>query len=76
MSKKKTNKNIKCDVDTCKHNNKDDAFCELESITISCTCDNDNCECIEETICQSFENTAGEITDNEYEVNSDKEEEE
>ena len=47
MSKKKTNKNIKCDVDTCKHNNKDDACCELESITISCTCDNDNCECIE-----------------------------
>ena len=42
----------------------------------SCTCDNDNCECTEETICQSFENTAGEITDNEYEVNSDKEEEE
>ena len=38
--------------------------------------DNDNCECTEETICQSFENTAGEITDNEYEVNSDKEEEE
>ena len=22
MSKKKTNKNIKCDVDTCKHNDK------------------------------------------------------
>ena len=56
MSKKKTNKNIKCDVDTCKHNNKDDACCELESITISCTCDNDNCECTEETICQKSGN--------------------
>ncbi len=30
MSKKKTNKNIKCDVDTCKHNDKDNSCCELE----------------------------------------------
>ena len=29
MAKKKTNKNIKCDVDSCKNNNKDDSCCEL-----------------------------------------------
>ena len=33
MSKKTTNKNIKCDVDTCKHNNKDEECCELEWIS-------------------------------------------
>ena len=75
MAKKKTNKNIKCDVDTCKHNNKDEECCELESVKISCTCNNDECECTEETVCQSFENTASPITDNEYEVNSEDEDE-
>lgn len=75
MSKKNTNKNIKCDVDTCKHNNKNEECCELESVKISCTCNNDECECTEETVCQSFENTASPITDNEYEVDSEDEDE-
>lgn len=74
MSKK--NKNIKCDVDTCKHNNKDNECCKLESISISCTCKNDECDCTESTICQSFENTSSPITDNEYEVKENIEEEE
>ncbi len=74
MSKK--SKKINCNVDTCKHNNKDDECCELESVKISCTCNNDECECTEETICQSFETTGSPVTDNEYEVNLENEEEE
>ena len=72
MKNKKKDK-IKCDVDTCTHNNSNDKCCELDSIKISCTCNNDECECLEETVCQSFEKTSGNINDNEYEVISDTE---
>lgn len=66
------NKNkIKCDVNTCTHNNTKDKCCELESIKISCTCNNDECNCSEETICESFDTTGSNITDNEYEVDSE-----
>ena len=79
MSKKddkKDNKSIKCDVDSCKHNNKDTSCCELDSVSIGCTCNNDECERVEETVCQSFENTGSPITDNEYEVTSEDEHDE
>ena len=45
---------IKCDVETCKHNNCGNGCCELDEIKISCTCGNDCCKKTEETICQSF----------------------
>lgn len=48
---------IKCNVDTCEHNDKKTACCDLESITVSCTCKNDECCCEEETVCKSFKET-------------------
>ena len=36
---------IKCDVETCKHNDCD---------KVSCTCDNDSCKKVEETVCENF----------------------
>ena len=52
---KEGNGNISCDVETCKHNNCEDGMCELESIQVTCTCNNDECECTESTVCDSFE---------------------
>lgn len=49
----KKNTKVNCDVETCKHN--DDHECCLEELDISCTCDGDECEEIEETICNNFE---------------------
>lgn len=74
MSKgnKKSNSNIKCDVTSCDHNNCKDGTCCLEQVEISCSCNNDECADCGETICQSFETTHGNITDNEYEVQSEK----
>ncbi len=46
---------IKCNVKACDHNDKD--CCELDSVKISCTCDKNECESTDETICESFENT-------------------
>lgn len=54
MAKSKNN-NIKCDVESCKYNNCTDNICELESIKVTCTCNNDECDCSENTICDSFE---------------------
>lgn len=71
--KNKNNNKIKCDVDTCAYNDNGSKCCELDSIKVSCTCNNDECECCEETICQSFKSTGSNITDNEYEVDSEKE---
>ena len=71
MSKKKSNSSIKCDVDSCKYNNCEEGTCELESISVSCLCDDDDCCDCEDTICQSFETTKSNITDNEYEVSSE-----
>lgn len=73
QNKDKEKIKIKCDVDSCEHNNTDDKCCELDSIKISCTCNNDECECLEETVCQSFKTTGSNITDNEYEVDSEEE---
>ena len=75
MSKKKveSNSNIKCDVSSCNFNNCEEGTCQLEEVCISCSCDNDKCCDIAETICQSFESTKANINDNEYEVQSDSE---
>ena len=73
MSKKKTksNSNIKCDVASCDHNNCEEGTCQLDKVDISCSCENDKCMDSCETICQSFEVTNANITDNEYEVQSE-----
>lgn len=44
---------VNCEVESCKYN--EDERCCLEELEISCTCDNDDCEEIEETVCRSFE---------------------
>lgn len=54
MSKNKK-QTIKCDVESCKYNNTEDRACELDEILVSCTCDYDDCQCTDETICDSFE---------------------
>lgn len=54
MKKDNNTNKIKCNVDTCTHNDNKKNCCELDSISISCTCDNDCCCNCEETICQSF----------------------
>lgn len=54
MSKKK-NSSIKCDVESCKHNECD--CCSLDEIQVSCTCDHNEAEDKEATICESFECT-------------------
>lgn len=85
--KKNDNDKIKCDVESCKYNDGEDC-CELESIEVSCTCDNCDCTDSAETVCKSFEcNTEKcesyedddedtNITDNEYEVQSESDEDE
>lgn len=70
---KKNDKNkIKCDVKSCKHNDQENN-CELESIEVSCTCDNCDCQDSKETVCNSFDcdEENKNLTDNEYEVESE-----
>lgn len=43
---------VKCDVESCKHN--DCHCCCLDKLDISCTCDGCNCNDKQETICKSF----------------------
>lgn len=43
---------VKCDVESCKHN--DCNLCDLEVLDISCTCNGDSCSNKKETICKSF----------------------
>lgn len=71
------NEKIKCDVESCKYNNNEENYCELDSIQVSCVCDESECEDCNETICASFEcdeEKCGNITDNEYEVQSELDE--
>ena len=49
-----SNKSIKCEVESCKYNNKADSYCTLNEIKVSSTCDNCNAR-KKETICDSFE---------------------
>ena len=51
---KKNNGKIFCDVESCQHNNQKNSTCELDSIKVSCTCNHDECDCTENTICDSF----------------------
>lgn len=53
MKKSESNQTIKCEVESCKYNN-EEGICDLEEIQVGCNCDNDKCECTDETICQSF----------------------
>ena len=39
---------VNCEVESCKHN--EEKKCSLEELDISCTCDGEDCEEIEETI--------------------------
>ncbi len=87
MTKKKNNdckknNSIQCDVSSCKHNNCEEGYCELDEIKVSCTCDNDNCSCTDKTICDSFEEHGEDdannqeesnLTDTEYEVTAEDE---
>ena len=41
--------NIKCDVETCKHNDCKTNCCKLKEIKVGCTCNNDSCKKVEET---------------------------
>lgn len=91
MANKKVNTKIKCDVESCEHNNCDEGYCELDEIKVGCTCDNDECEATEETVCESFKSSddnsenenfddnnqeeGKDITDTVYEVEAEKEEE-
>ena len=47
-----SNKSIKCEVESCKYNNKADSYCTLNEIKISSSCA--KCKNKEETICDSF----------------------
>ena len=67
----KKNNKIKCDVKSCEYNNAHKNICNLNTIKISCICNNESCIDSKETICQSFERTSSPITDNEYEVTSE-----
>lgn len=46
---------IKCDVINCKYNNDSEYLCTLDTIDISCTCDNNSCNNKNKTICNSFD---------------------
>ena len=46
------NTKVKCDVDTCKHNHYQN--CNLGTLNISCTCNNQDCSHKQETICNNF----------------------
>lgn len=49
----KNENKIKCDVESCKHNC--EKKCRLNEVKISCNCGCNECNCIDETICESFE---------------------
>jgi hypothetical protein len=53
MKMNDSNKSIKCEVESCKYNNKADSYCTLNEIKVSSTCDNCNAR-KKETICDSF----------------------
>ncbi len=58
MAKKKDeniNKSIKCDVESCQHNDCDCGCCTLDEIKVSCQCASDEAEEKDVTICDSFE---------------------
>ena len=46
---------IKCNVESCKHQDSDKCECKLDGIQVSCVCDNDDCTCSVDTVCDSFD---------------------
>lgn len=73
MKKKKKNK-VKCDVISCLYNDIEEGDCSLNKIKISqMHRGNTTDDTISSTVCQSFEKTSGNITDTEYEVSSELE---
>ncbi|MBQ6135494.1 MAG: DUF1540 domain-containing protein [Bacilli bacterium] len=73
MKKKKKIK-VKCDVIECIYHDEEEGDCTLQKIKISHENrgKNDNSS---STLCQSFEKSSGILTDNEYEVCSEIENE-
>ena len=47
------NKNIKCDVESCKYNSTNDSNCTLKEIKVTALNDSSDA-CKKETICDSF----------------------
>lgn len=54
---KNKSQKIKCDVDSCKHNDCGENVCRLTEIKVGCSCNCSNPNCKDETICDSFEET-------------------
>ena len=50
------NCNVKCNVDNCK--NYDNGKCSLDEIEVDCTCDSDECDCPNDTACNSYESAS------------------
>jgi hypothetical protein len=50
---KKYNQKIKCDVDSCKHNDCREKMCQLHEVKVGCGCKVPNCK--DDTVCDSFE---------------------
>ena len=55
----KKNQKIKCNVETCKHNDCEQELCQLSEIKVGCGCDDTNCK--DDTICVSFEEEKNDI---------------
>ena len=53
MTKKK--QNIKCNVESCRHNDCSEKECKLPEIKIGSTCKDNSANCKEDTICDNFE---------------------
>lgn len=51
---KNVNHTIKCDFENCKYNDDTKYLCKLDEIVVSCTCNKNDCNDKNETICSSF----------------------
>ncbi len=49
------NEHIKCDVESCVHNDCEENYCCLDEIKVSCNCPKDDAKEKKETVCESFE---------------------
>ena len=70
MTKKKSK--IKCDVESCVHQNNDEKVCELDEIKVSSGSDCNDDEVVEneQTICDSFDCDESFVEENEEECDS------
>lgn len=71
MSFNKTKRTVHCDVSNCLYNDNEEGDCRLIDVSISSLGRGSECDEASSTLCQSFENSGGIITDNEYEVSSE-----